>query len=115
MAQSYIENAKKLKEQIESNQKIVDTVERAGGIKTETVQSDKLGYDWDNIYVNDILVRQEYVEQENPSGTSDNPIKWVEGMTLITNAFYAKDEVCKVWCGETGETATWDNSNWEVM
>lgn len=115
MAQSYVENARKLKEVMESNQKIVDTVELAGGIRTETVQSDKIGYDWSNIYVNDILVRQEYVEQENPAGTSDNPIEWVEGMTLITNAFYTHEGVRKVWCGETGQTATWDDSNWEVM
>lgn len=115
MAQSYVENARKLKEVIENNQKIVDTVELAGGIKTETVQSDKLGYDWNNIYVNDILVRQEYVEQENPVGTADNPFVWKRNLALIPNGFYTHDGVRKVWVGEAGVTAAWDDSDWEVM
>ena len=34
MAQLYIDNAKKLKVRIDNNQKIVDTVEAAGGFET---------------------------------------------------------------------------------
>ena len=52
-------------------------VQEAGGITEDVTQSDKLGYDWRNIYVNDILVRQEYVEQAVKQGTADNPITWL--------------------------------------
>ena len=38
-------------------------VQAAGGITEDVTQSDKLGYDWRNIYVNKILVRKVYVEQ----------------------------------------------------
>ena len=40
MAQLYIDNAKKLKVRIDNNQKIVDTVETAGGIETTLTQSE---------------------------------------------------------------------------
>lgn len=115
MARDYVENAIKLKEQIDSNQKIAETVNAAGGIATTLTQSDKIGYDWLNFYVNNILVRQEYQEQENPVGTADNPFVWERDMTLIPNGFYTHDGVRKVWVGEAGVTAEWDDSNWEVM
>ena len=102
MAQLYIDNAKKLKVRIDNNQKIVDTVEAAGGIKTTLTQSDKIGFDWLNFYVNKVLVRQEYKEQENPVGTADNPFVWEKSMALIENGFYVHDGVRKVWVGETG-------------
>lgn len=114
--QDYIENAKLLKEKINKNQEIVDTVEAAGGIETTVTQSDKLGYDWQNYYVNKVLVRRDYKEQENPAGVADNPIVWEEGMQLITNGFYAHNGERKVWCGETGDIASsWEDENWEVM
>lgn len=115
MAQLYIDNAKKLKVRIDNNQKIVDTVEAAGGIETTLTQSDKIGFDWLNFYVNKVLVRQEYKEQENPVGTADNPFVWEKSMALIANGFYVHDGVRKVWVGETGVTAAWDDSNWRVM
>lgn len=88
-----------------------DTVEAAGGIRTETMQSDKIGYDWLVYYVNDVVVRKDYVEQETPFGTADNPIVWKEGMSLISNAYYTHDGVRKVWMGEEGVIATWDDEN----
>lgn len=115
MAQLYIDNARKLKIQIDNNQKIVDTVEAAGSIETTLTQSDKIGFNWLNFYVNKVLVRQEYKEQENPVGTADNPFVWEENMTLIANGVYTHDGVRKVWVGETGVTAAWDDKNWEVM
>lgn len=115
MAQSYIDNAKKVREVMDKNQQTADLVEAAGGIRTTITQSDKLGFDWTNYYVNDILVQQVYVEQENPTGTSDNPIVWVEGVVCITNAFYIYEGVRKVWTGETGVTAAWDDDRWEVF
>lgn len=61
-------------------------------IHTETTQSDKLGQNWVETYVGDVLVRKEYVAQENPVGTSaENPIEYAEGVPLINNAYYRKD------------------------
>ena len=81
-------------------QETLSTVQALGGIKSETVQSDKIGFDWRNIYVGDVLVRQEYVEQEHPTGTVDNPIVYAEGVPLINNAYYLKDGVLYVWMEE---------------
>lgn len=85
-------------------------VQAAGGITEAVTQSDKLGYDWRNIYVNDILVRQEYVEQTVKAGTADNPIVWEVGMALIQNAYYTHGGETKVWMGEAGKQAEWTDS-----
>lgn len=82
-------------------------VQATGGITTTVTQSDKLGYDWRNIYVNKILVRQVYVEQAVKAGTADNPIAWEPDMPLIQNAYYAHGGETKVWMGEAGATAKW--------
>lgn len=84
-------------------------VQAAGGITEAVTQSDKLGFDWRNIYVNKILVRQEYVEQEIKVGTADNPIIWKDGMTAYTNFHYVRDGVRKVWTGENSEMPSWDD------
>lgn len=61
-------------------------------VRTETSQSDKLGQDWVQTFVGDVLVRKEYVAQENPVGTSaENPIEYEDGIPLINNGFYRKD------------------------
>lgn len=61
-------------------------------IHTETIQSDKLGQNWVETYVGDVLVQKEYVPQENPVGTSpENPIEYADGVPLINNAYYRKD------------------------
>lgn len=85
-------------------------VQAAGGITEEIAQSDKLGYNWRNIYVNDVLVRQEYVAQETPVGTADNHIHWVSGMQLIRNAYYVYGGETKVWMGDAGAVAQWTDS-----
>lgn len=85
-------------------------VQAAGGITTTVTQSDKLGYDWRNIYVNKILVRQVYVEQAVKAGTADNPIVWASGMPLIQNAYYTNNGETKVWMGEAGATAKWTDA-----
>ena len=85
-------------------------VARAGGISVAVEQSDKLGFDWRNIYVNDILVRQEYVEQAVKAGTADNPIVWKAGMSLIQNAYYTHGGETKVWMGEAGATTKWTDA-----
>lgn len=91
-----------------SAQETLSTIQQLGGLKSETVQSDKLGFDWLNIYVGDVLVRQEYVEQTNPTGTLDNPIIYMEGTPLINNAYYLKDGVLYVWMNEWVE---WETEN----
>ena len=85
-------------------------VQAAGGITEDVTQSDKLGYDWRNIYVNKILVRQVYVEQAVKAGTSDNPIVWASGMALIQNAYYTHNGEIKVWMGAAGATAKWTDA-----
>ena len=77
------------------------TAQSAGGISVTTGQSDKLGYDWKVFTVNDIEVRKDYIEQENPVGNSaDNPIVYSEGTPLINNAYYRKDGKIYVWMEE---------------
>ena len=85
-------------------------VQAAGGITEDVTQSDKLGYDWRNIYVNKILVRQEYIEQSVKAGTAENPIVWKAGMSLIQNAYYTYGGETKVWMGKAGAMADWSNS-----
>lgn len=85
-------------------------VQAAGGITEDVTQSDKLGYDWRNIYVNKILVRQVYVEQAVKAGTSDNPIVWKSGMSLIQNAYYTNNGETKVWMGAAGAKAKWTDA-----
>lgn len=85
-------------------------VQAAGGITEDVTQSDKLGYDWRNIYVNKILVRREYIEQAVKAGTADNPIVWKAGMSLIQNAYYTNNGETKVWMGAAGATAKWTDA-----
>ena len=76
-------------------------VQEAGGIERTTGQSDKLGYDWLTISVNNVVVRKEYVEQENPAGAESNPIRYTDDVPLINNAFYLKDDgKLYVWMDE---------------
>lgn len=90
-------------------------VQAAGGITSTVTQSDKLGFDWKNIYVNDILVRREYVEQAAKYGTADNPIAWKPDMVLIQNAYYTYNGERKVWMGEAGATADWSSSDFVAI
>ena len=96
--------------QIKSAIKDGKLVQAAGGITSTVTQSDKLGFDWKNIYVNDVLVRQEYVEQAVKRGTADNPIVWKAGMSLIQNAYYTYNGETKVWMGEAGKKAKWTDA-----
>lgn len=85
-------------------------VQAAGGITTTVTQSDKLGYDWKNFFVNDVPVRREYIEQAVKAGTAENPIVWKADMPLIQNAYYAYDGEIKVWMGAAGATAKWTDA-----
>ena len=101
--------------QIKSAIKDGKLVQAAGGITEDVTQSDKLGYDWRNIYVNKILVRQEYIEQAVKAGTADNPIAWKPDMLLIQNAYYAYNGETKVWMGEAGATADWSSNDFVAI
>ena len=101
--------------QIKSAIKDGKLVQAAGGITSTVTQSDKLGFDWRNNYVNDILVRQEYIEQAVKAGTADNPIVWKAGMSLIQNAYYTNNGEIKVWMGEAGATADWSSSDFVAI
>ena len=96
-----------LLEKIKSDHATATTIDECGGISTTQTQSDKLGYDWKVFTVNDIEVRKDYIEQENPVGNSaDNPIEYAEGVPLINNAYYRKDGKIYVWMEEWVEWAT---------
>ena len=96
--------------QIKSAIKDGKLVQAAGGINSTMTQSDKLGFDWRNIYVNDVLVRQEYIKQAVKAGTADNPIVWASGMALIQNAYYTYNGETKVWMGAAGAKAEWTDA-----
>lgn len=101
----------KIKEAIRDGRLVQD----AGGITSTLTQSDKLGFDWRNIYVNDVLVRQEYIEQPIKRGTADNPIAWEPDMALIQNAYYTHNGETKVWMGTAGAKAEWTDGNFVPM
>lgn len=91
---------------IKADREVSKEVTELGGIEHKTVQSDKLGYDWNETIINGQIVKQVYVEQENPKGTSaDNPIVWEDGMTPINNAFYLKDS--KIYVYMDGQWVEW--------
>ena len=115
MRTDILEQARTLKAKIDENQKIVDTVDAAGGITVSLEQSDKLGYDWRIYRVNSVVVRREYEQQTNPVGTADNPFPWTATAKLIPNGYYTHDGVTKVWTGERGVTASWDDAGWEAV
>lgn len=86
-------------------------IRRAGGIEEDAIQSDKLGYDWKVFKVNDIIVYKEYIEQENPVGVAENPIVWVEGMTVYPNFYYTHEGIKKVWMNSKSATPSWNDED----
>ncbi len=115
MRSDIMEQAQKLKVRIDKNQRIADAVDAAGGITVTLEQSDKLGFDWRVYAVNRVIVRKEYVAQANPAGTADNPIQWSSDAKLIPNGYYAYGGAVKVWMGDGGVTASWNDAGWEEV
>lgn len=111
MRSDIMEQALALRAKMDENQKIVDTVNAAGGITVSVEQSDKLGFDWRVYAVNGVVVRRDYEAQENPVGVAGNPIAWVPDAKLIQNGYYAYGGAVKVWMGESGVTAAWEDEN----
>lgn len=66
-----------------------ERLEQLGGMSETIEQSDKIGYDWHCFRIGDVIVNREYVKQENPIGTKDNPFEWEKGMSLVLNGFYS--------------------------
>lgn len=82
----------KLLKTIINNKKVASIIDDIGGVRSSLVQSDKIGFDWENTFVGDTLVRQVYVPQVNPVGTADNPIPYYDGIQGINNAFYVTED-----------------------
>ncbi len=87
----------------------------AGLVSVEYVPSDKVGYDFKNVYVQGELVRQEYILSDDSTGTADDPIPWAPDLPLRTNAHYVYSGIRKIWLGDDGVTADWDDLRWEVF
>ncbi len=110
----YLKNKMDLKEkaELEAAQRVTNVINEIG-FEVIREQSDKLGSDWVTYKLGDVVLRRDYVEQENPTGTADNPIEWNENVQLIPNAFYVYNGERKVWTGEPGTGAAWDDPAWE--
>lgn len=85
-----------------TEQEKVDTLNKAiefSGFYTEIKQSDRLGFDWREEWLGLTLLSRTYVEQDDPAGTENHPIEWIDGIALIENAYYVKPDgllyVCK--------------------
>ena len=115
MRSDIMEQAVALKAKMDANQKIADAVEAAGGIAVSVEQSDKLGFNWRVYAVNNVVVRRDYEAQENPVGTADNPITWTPDARLIPNGYYTYGGAVKVWMGESGVSAEWNDAGWEAV
>lgn len=115
MRTDIMEQARAIRKKMDENQKVVDMVAAAGGITATLEQSDKLGFDWRVYAVNNVVVRKEYVRQAHPVGTADNPIVWAADTRLIPNGCYTHDGTVKVWMGEAGVTADWNNDAWTEL
>lgn len=81
-------------------EEILALVTKYGGFRTQVVQSDKIGFDWREEYIGDVLLNRTYVGQENPVGTKENPIEYYEGLPLINGAYYMKDGTRQVYMDE---------------
>ncbi len=112
---SYTANARLLKQELDRNQQTVRELEAAGGLRIQLRQSDKLGYDWKQFYVNGVLVRSDYFPQQVVMGTPENPLPWQQGLALIPNGCYIHQGIRKVWMGAAGTAAAWDGEGWEVF
>lgn len=80
----------------------MDTLNKAiefGGFHMEIKQSDRLGFDCREEWLGLTLLRRTYAEQDDPAGTENHPIEWMDGIALIENAYYVKPDgllyVCK--------------------
>ena len=102
-------------QRISQMQSTCDIINNLGGIKQYNIQSDKLGYDWFCTEINSTVVKKEYIAQENPTGTSTNPIQWTETTPCITNAYYIYNNVYKVWTGGPKDSASWDDPDFVEM
>lgn len=97
-----VRRAQAFREEVLDKAKLIDDV---GGIVKERGQSDKVGSDWVRYYANGILVRTDYIAQETPQGTQENPIEYADSVPMIPNAYYTLEGVRKVWMGAYQETA----------
>lgn len=112
----YVKNDMGIREKavLENVHRVASLIEEVGMTKT-VEQSDKLGSDWVIYTLGNVELRREYVEQENPMGTADNPIEWTEDVWCIPNGFYTFEGVRKVWMGAKQQGASWDDAGWAIF
>lgn len=100
----------KLLTQIKADKKIVDQVNSLGGFQEKNSQSDKLGYDFKELYLGDILLKKEYSPQEVQKGTQDNPFIFSQGIPLIPNAFYSYNNNKYIYIGQAKTANNWEQN-----
>ena len=100
---------------IKQSKFIEDKIDTFGGFTNKTVQSDKIGYDWIEEYLGDVLVKQTYVEQENPVGVADNPFNFTVGVQLMPNAYYMYKDERYVYVGESKIAKKWIANDFEKI
>jgi len=104
--------------------KLVDEV---GGITTALAPSDKQGYLFKNYYVNEVLVKQEYIEDTQyvpSSGTYTNPTAWESGMAVVAytnddafsgDGWYVFDGLVQRCIKSGNPTSFEDAEYWEIV
>lgn len=89
-----------LLEKIRKSKEIENKVNSYGGFNTKIIQSDKIGFNWEEEYLGEKLIKQTYVEQDNPVGVRDNPFNFELGCQLIPNAFYRYNDKIYVYVND---------------
>lgn len=85
--------------EINANKEKAETLDKLGEVTTEITNSDKVGFNWIVYKVNGIEVSKEYVENGLAKGTQDNPIYFVEGISVTPNTFYYYNDTRYVYMG----------------
>lgn len=100
----------KLLAQIKADKKIVDQINSLGGLQEKYSQSDKIGYDFKELYLGDILLKKEYSPQEDKKGTQDNPLVFSKGIPLIPNVFYSYQNNKYIYIGTAKIADDWEQN-----
>lgn len=69
----------------------------------------KLGYVWKPVMSGDRIVF-ESVRDDNAIGTPSTPIIFVDGVRLVTNAYYLHNSSRYVYVGQPGTAGTWEDT-----
>lgn len=97
------EQLDELKEKLRQKIAVAKEVEKLGGFTVTVEQSDKLGFNWIKTSLKGVMVKAEYIEQENPVGVQSNP--FTNDSVLLNNAFYLIDG--KMYVYMNGQMIEW--------